>query len=673
ACTLLSVTREYVAVAEALPSLAGEVVQRLADVLKLFNSRTCQLVLGAGAMQVSGLKTITAKHLALSSQCISLVYALIPDLRRILSAFIPDARRGLVITHLDRVAQDYRVHRDEIHSKLVAIMRERLLVHLRSLPAVADTYCRLDDSPAEQQPSNFARALTKEVGVLHRILSPLLLEADLRSIFSCVPYCTVLYCAVLYHSIGGPSFPALLLVPCSHRQTSFPGTLLSSPPSHIPRSSFENKLFQRAKMIAFPAMPPPHMIMSAGNPVSVRAVDLIPRDGLPHETYRMALGTLMSSLARFNYAIIQMPPGDEALVRYTLDSSRVYFQFKRRPSPAMQSIPSADDPQEWNRTAGYYCEPHVGKEVYEFRPGATPISAVPEDSIPPSCLPDAFGSMGKTSRTVLEAIGRSLDLRSYTFTDLLDNVPLKANEISSSVLSVTCHGRRFANETMMDPAMDDKDPLLIPPEDAEARAEKGLVTLIKSDRPGLYIRDPQNQWLLADANLGPNDLILITGLTLYQATGGYVSPALYKTDLASASVGMQVPEGRASVFFRLLPRASSIIHCSAMAASGHAIAGPFQQPVAVQDFMLRQHPIDQIAAASYNGLLRPMGMGAAMPMVEPGSPNVRRRKKHRIMGSDGRSLAPSKRLRMEAQRVLKEKVQDLADAKGIKIRFCNLK
>ncbi|CAI5999312.1 unnamed protein product [Closterium sp. NIES-65] len=163
ACTLLSVTREYVAVAEALPSLAGEVVQRLADLLKLFNSRTCQLVLGAGAMQVSGLKTITAKHLALSSQCISLVYALIPDLRRILSAFIPDARRGLVITHLDRVAQDYRVHRDEIHSKLVAIMRERLLVHLRSLPAVADTYCRPDDSPAEQQPSNFAPVVPDDV------------------------------------------------------------------------------------------------------------------------------------------------------------------------------------------------------------------------------------------------------------------------------------------------------------------------------------------------------------------------------------------------------------------------------------------------------------------------------------------------------------------------------
>jgi len=42
-------------------------------------------------------------------------------------------------------------------------------------------------------------------------------------------------------------------------------------------------------------------------------------------------------------------------------------------------------------------------------------------------------------------------------------------------------------------------------------------------------------------------------------------------------------------------------------------------------------------------------------------------------GSGGRSLAPSKRLRMEAQRVLEEKVQDLADTKGIKIQFCNLK
>jgi hypothetical protein len=37
------------------------------------------------------------------------------------------------------------------------------------------------------------------------------------------------------------------------------------------------------------------------------------------------------------------------------------------------------------------------------------------------------------------------------------------------------------------------------------------------------------------------------------------------------------------------------------------------------------------------------------------------------------SLPPSKRLRLEAQRVLKERVQDIADGRGIKLRFCNLK
>jgi vacuolar protein sorting-associated protein 54 len=43
---------EYVHISDALPSLASEVIHRIAELLKVFNARTCQLVLGAGAMQV---------------------------------------------------------------------------------------------------------------------------------------------------------------------------------------------------------------------------------------------------------------------------------------------------------------------------------------------------------------------------------------------------------------------------------------------------------------------------------------------------------------------------------------------------------------------------------------------------------------------------------------------
>uniref|UniRef100_A0A0E0P5Z0 Vacuolar protein sorting-associated protein 54 C-terminal domain-containing protein n=1 Tax=Oryza rufipogon TaxID=4529 RepID=A0A0E0P5Z0_ORYRU len=172
---------EYVDISKCLPSLSFEVVQRVVEILKLFNTRTCQLVLGAGAMQVSGLKSITSKHLALASQIISFIYSLIPDIRRVLFLKIPEARKQLLMSELDRVTQDYKIHRDEIHTKLVQIMRERLLANLRKLPQIVESWNGPEDT--DLQPSQFAKSVTKEVSYLHRILSQTLLEADVQLIF----------------------------------------------------------------------------------------------------------------------------------------------------------------------------------------------------------------------------------------------------------------------------------------------------------------------------------------------------------------------------------------------------------------------------------------------------------------------------------------------------------
>uniref|UniRef100_A0A0D3FT24 Vacuolar protein sorting-associated protein 54 C-terminal domain-containing protein n=1 Tax=Oryza barthii TaxID=65489 RepID=A0A0D3FT24_9ORYZ len=172
---------EYVDISKCLPSLSFEVVQRVVEILKLFNTRTCQLVLGAGAMQVSGLKSITSKHLALASQIISFIYSLIPDIRRVLFLKIPEARKQLLMSELDRMTQDYKIHRDEIHTKLVQIMRERLLANLRKLPQIVESWNGPEDT--DLQPSQFAKAVTKEVSYLHRILSQTLLEADVQLIF----------------------------------------------------------------------------------------------------------------------------------------------------------------------------------------------------------------------------------------------------------------------------------------------------------------------------------------------------------------------------------------------------------------------------------------------------------------------------------------------------------
>nr|KYP37688.1 Vacuolar protein sorting-associated protein 54 [Cajanus cajan] len=187
---LLKMLSEYIDMNNLVPTLSSEVVHRVVEILKFFNTRTCQLVLGAGAMQVSGLKSITSKHLALASQVISFVHAIIPDIRQILFLKVPETRKILLLSEIDRVAQDYKVHRDEIHSKLVQIMRERLLVHLRGLPQIVESWNRPED--ADPQPSQFARSLTKEVGYLQRVLSRTLNEEDVQAIFGQV--------VVIFHS-----------------------------------------------------------------------------------------------------------------------------------------------------------------------------------------------------------------------------------------------------------------------------------------------------------------------------------------------------------------------------------------------------------------------------------------------------------------------------------------
>ncbi|KAG2240923.1 hypothetical protein Bca4012_014216 [Brassica carinata] len=178
---LLKMLSEYIDMNKSLPALSSEIVLRVVEVLRFFNTRTCQLVLGAGAMQVSGLKSIKAKHLALASQVIDFTYTIIPESRRILFSKVPETRKPLLSVEIDKVAQDYRVHRDEIYTKLVQIMRERLLAHLHGLPKVVEGWNRPPET--SKQTKEFAWPLTREVGYLHRVLSETLHEEDVQAIF----------------------------------------------------------------------------------------------------------------------------------------------------------------------------------------------------------------------------------------------------------------------------------------------------------------------------------------------------------------------------------------------------------------------------------------------------------------------------------------------------------
>jgi vacuolar protein sorting-associated protein 54 len=81
ASTMMRSIEEFEHLASNIPSMTQEIGSNLVECLKLFNSRSSQLILGAGATRSAGLKNITAKHLALSSQALSFIVALIPYVR----------------------------------------------------------------------------------------------------------------------------------------------------------------------------------------------------------------------------------------------------------------------------------------------------------------------------------------------------------------------------------------------------------------------------------------------------------------------------------------------------------------------------------------------------------------------------------------------------------------
>lgn len=138
---LLGMLDAYVQCADALPALAGELAARATQLVKQFNEQTCALVLGAGAVQLLRLKTVTARHLALAQQSVELVLALLPDVRRRLLAPLDAPRAALAAPPLVALERDLGAHVAQIDAKFAALLHERVALYAAGqlpLDALAD-------------------------------------------------------------------------------------------------------------------------------------------------------------------------------------------------------------------------------------------------------------------------------------------------------------------------------------------------------------------------------------------------------------------------------------------------------------------------------------------------------------------------------------------------------
>ncbi|KEP54455.1 putative vacuolar sorting protein VPS45 [Rhizoctonia solani 123E] len=156
---------DYLSIIANLPLLTIDVMPKTIEFLKAFNSRTCQVVLGAGALRSAGLKNITARHLALASQSLTVMVTLIPYVRETFRRHL-SPKQAVMLIEFDKLKRDFQEHQNEIYTKLISIMGDRLAVHCKSLQEIDWTI------PNFKPPPNiYMEVLVKETATLHKVLT----------------------------------------------------------------------------------------------------------------------------------------------------------------------------------------------------------------------------------------------------------------------------------------------------------------------------------------------------------------------------------------------------------------------------------------------------------------------------------------------------------------------
>eukprot|EP00268_Persea_americana_P042739 TRINITY_DN427_c1_g1_i13.p1 TRINITY_DN427_c1_g1~~TRINITY_DN427_c1_g1_i13.p1 ORF type:complete len:596 (-),score=128.24 TRINITY_DN427_c1_g1_i13:1755-3542(-) len=288
---------------------------------------------------------------------------------------------------------------------------------------------------------------------------------------------------------------------------------------------------------------------AAGAIARIRLSDIVPYEGAPCSAYVRAVEALSGSLTRHNAVVIELGSEEAALIRCAFESSRLYFRTRGQGGGG-----------SWGKSS---------RGVHMYRAGR----ALEDGDSSPPCMGDVFRCLGKAARAALCAIARHLRLRSDVFNHLLDDNPLPANEASSSVLVAS-----FSHASLQN----GKGTIGGGKTTMHSEVEKGLLTLIASDNPGLQVCDPNGRWYLADSGSGPGDVLLLTGRALSHATAGLRPAASYRA--ASDFSSNAITAGRTSLAFKLMPQGNAILNCSPISAAGHVIPQSFV-PISVSQFM----------------------------------------------------------------------------------------
>lgn len=165
---LIKILLEYSDATKQSPVIVQYLVHCMLELIRLFNSRCCQLVLGAGAIQSAGLKTISTSNLALVSRSLQVILWLLPLIRRHLDKL---HSKDLSLNGFGNIESDIISHKQEIENKICLIVSNMLCSQLTGWDAKPPV------------PSQTFRNISKHLVKLHEALIDILPHEQIKTIY----------------------------------------------------------------------------------------------------------------------------------------------------------------------------------------------------------------------------------------------------------------------------------------------------------------------------------------------------------------------------------------------------------------------------------------------------------------------------------------------------------
>eukprot|EP00826_Nyctotherus_ovalis_P023665 TRINITY_DN181_c0_g2_i2.p1 TRINITY_DN181_c0_g2~~TRINITY_DN181_c0_g2_i2.p1 ORF type:complete len:282 (+),score=67.06 TRINITY_DN181_c0_g2_i2:147-992(+) len=167
ALTVLKIIYGYVRMAQNFPNIAYECAVKLLEIIGMYNIKSSNLVLGAGAVQLNKMKNITAKHLAMSAQAVDFFYGEIEYIKGKLELYLGEKQKLLLESDFANLKKDLLKHRNDIYKKLSSIL---LSCGSDLLDTMRESEYRDDTGKVSEFISSLTTMLQQMYAVLVRIL-----------------------------------------------------------------------------------------------------------------------------------------------------------------------------------------------------------------------------------------------------------------------------------------------------------------------------------------------------------------------------------------------------------------------------------------------------------------------------------------------------------------------